>query len=439
MNTLHAMKTLRAKLTALLVGAIVLVVLLATGITFLLLKPPRFEMAEDATAIQLGMIADLMASQPANPGIAGAEFVGVKEAPAGGPVAEGPTHGLNAALRGRPEYVVVSDPPGAPWPVISARLGDGRWLLMPMSMTPPPDNRGWALAGWMLIFALGTTAVMVFAVRRLTEPLALLERTVAAIGPDGELEPLPEEGPTEVRAAARAVNLLSSRLKTAMESRIRLVAAAGHDLRTPMTRMRLRAEFLDDGERDTWIADLDELDRIADSAIRLVREEVEGSSRMPVRLDRLVEDVTDELAEIGMKATLASSAPVTVLGRPLSLKRAIRNLAINAATHGREATVRVADADGQAIVLIEDRGPGIPEQLMARVFEPFFRIDPARSAPIPGAGLGLAIAHEIIVNNGGTLALRNLAAGGLEQRLSFPLVAEPTEASQPDARSAGAG
>jgi signal transduction histidine kinase len=276
----------------------------------------------------------------------------------------------------------------------------------------------------MLIFALGTTVVMVVAVRRLTEPLALLERTVAAIGPDGELAPLPEQGPKEVRAAARAVNLLSSRLKTAMESRIRLVAAAGHDLRTPMTRMRLRADFLDDHERDTWIADLDELDRIADSAIRLVREEVEDSSRTPIRLDHLVRDVTDEISEIGMKAALASHSPVTVLCRPLSLKRAIRNLVINAATHGREATVRVASEGGRAVVVIEDRGPGIPEELLARVFEPFFRVEAARGAPIPGAGLGLAIAHEIVSRNGGSLTLRNRAEGGLEQWVTFPIAAE---------------
>jgi signal transduction histidine kinase len=420
------MNTLRAKLTALLVAAILLVVLLATGLTFLLVSPPRFEAAEDATANQLALIVDLIANRPEATAVASGDFIGVKAAAAGGRVAEGPTRGLNAALKrkGRSEQVIVSDPPGARWPVISARLGDGRWLLMPMSMAPPPDNRGWALAGWMLIFALGTTVVMVVAVRRLTEPLALLERTVAAIGPDGELAPLPEQGPKEVRAAARAVNLLSSRLKTAMESRIRLVAAAGHDLRTPMTRMRLRAEFLDDHERDTWIADLDELDRIADSAIRLVREEVEDSSRTPIRLDQLVRDVTDEIGEIGMKAALASHSPVTVLCRPLSLKRAIRNLVINAATHGREATVRVATEGDRAVVVIVDRGPGIPEELLARVFEPFFRVEAARGAPIPGAGLGLAIAHEIVSRNGGSLSLRNRAEGGLEQWVTFPIAAD---------------
>lgn len=429
MNTLR-MNTLRANLTALLVAAMLLVLLLATGLSFLLLSPPRFEAAEDAIAGQVVFMMNLIARDPnatGNPG----DFIEIAPNPAGGPIAEGPSAGMKAAFQrmGRSDDIVVSQPPGMRWPVISARLPDTRWLHVPMSIVQPPDGRGWALAGYALIIALGTTMVMVCAVRRLTAPLALLESTVAAIGPDGELEPLPEEGPTEVRAAARAINLLSSRLKSAMESRIRLVAAAGHDLRTPMTRMRLRAEFLDDTERSTWIADLDELDRIADSAIRLVREEVEESSRTAVQLDRLVKEVTDELDEIGMKAELTSSAAVTVLGRPLSLKRAIRNLVINAATYGREASVRIADSNGKAVVLIEDRGPGIPEELLTRVFEPFFRIDPARSAPLPGAGLGLAIAREIITRNGGSVSLRNRPGGGLEQRVTLPIAAADTLSS----------
>lgn len=413
------MNTLRAKLTALLVGAILLVVLLATGVSWLLLSPPRFERAEDATAMQFSLLIDLV--QSGKPPL-DSPFAGLHEAQAGGRVMEWPSAGVNAALerRGRVERVTVSDPPGAPWPVLSARLNDGRWLLMPMSIGPPPGGNQWALVGWVLIIALGTTLVMVIAVRRFTEPLALLERAVAAIGPDGELAPLPEEGPTEVRAAARAVNLLSTRLKSAMESRMRLVAAAGHDLRTPMTRMRLRVEFLDDDERDTWIHDLDELDRIADSAIRLVREEVAGTEGESLRLDLLVREVATELSEMGLNVAIESTDAVSIRARPLSLKRAIRNLAINAATHGREAKIRVHRDGGRATIVIEDRGPGIPEELLPRVFEPFFRIEPARNAPIPGAGLGLAIAHEIIMRNGGTLVLRNLFGhAGLQQRVEF--------------------
>lgn len=419
------MNTLRAKITALLVGAVLLVVLLATGVSFLLLSPPSFEATDDALAAQWVMLADLVAGAGAGAAVPLADVgnLGVRADEPDGEIMDMPTEGINAALarRGRPERIVAHHVDGAFSPVIAGRLPDGRWLVMPVIMPHEPSNGGWLLARWALILALGVTLVIVVAVRRLTEPLALLERTVATLGPDGELQPLDEEGPTEVRAAARAINRLSSRLKQAMESRIRLVAAAGHDLRTPMTRMRLRAEFLNDEERPNWIADLDELDRIADSAIRLVREEVDGSSKSCLQLDQLVKEVVGELREIGMDVTLTRADPAWVLARPLALRRAIRNLAINAATHGVKAELRVETFEDAVNLFIEDDGPGIPEQLIARVFEPFFRVDPARGAPIPGAGLGLAIAYEIISSNDGVLELKNRPQGGLSQRVTFPM------------------
>ncbi len=254
----------------------------------------------------------------------------------------------------------------------------------------------------------------------MTKPLALVEKAVANVGPDGGLPYLPETGPAEVKATARAINLLSTRLKNAMESRMRLVAAAGHDLRTPLTRMRLRAEFLDGEERGKWLADLDELDRIADSAIRLVREEVEDSPAEDVPLDTLVEEVAAELEEMRLDAVVASIEPAMARVRPLALKRALRNLMINAATHGGGASVSVRADRSVARILIEDHGPGIPEGLLQRVFEPFFRVDPARRTTHPGAGLGLAIAKEIIDRNRGQLRLANRPEGGLKQEIRFP-------------------
>lgn len=420
------MNTLRAKITALLVGAVLLVVLLATGVSFLLLSPPSFEATDEALAAQWVMLADLVAGAGAAAPLAGSGYLGVRTEEPVGDIMGMPTDGINAALArlGRPERIVVHDVNAALVPVIAGRLPDGRWLTLPVIMPHEPSNAGWLLALWALFLAFGVTVVIVIAVRRLTEPLALLERTVATLGPDGELQPLDEAGPTEVRAAARAINRLSSRLKQAMESRIRLVAAAGHDLRTPMTRMRLRAEFLNEDERANWIADLDELDRIADSAIRLVREEVDASPKSRLRLDQLVTDVVGELREIGMDMTLLHAEPAFVKARPLALRRAIRNLAINAATHGVKAELRVEASQGHACIIIADKGPGIPEPLIGRVFEPFFRVDPARGAPIPGAGLGLAIAHEIISANEGTLQLENGPQGGLIQRVTFPLVTD---------------
>lgn len=473
------LKSLRARLTLLMVGAVMLVVALASALSFQLLAPPRFEKAEEAIAVQLALLADLAGRLP--PGqtpatVAGFGFrsqpvadgpapppppgwrglldrlLGTSAAPPGPPPpppkppvdarppaagAAGetgdnpPSRGINAALErlGRPERVIVGGFGGPDGPVISLKLAEGRWLVVPMATLSPFEDRTTAFLAWIGFITLGAALIAVLMVRRLVAPLALIERSVAAVGPDGEFAPLPEDGPAEVRAAARAVNRLSARLRSAMESRMRLVAAAGHDLRTPMTRLRLRAEFLDGEEREGWIADLDELDRIADSAIRLVREEVEHSVREALPLDELVREVTEDLARLGLQAGMAGCEPAQVLARPLALKRAVRNLVINAATHGHGALVQVRCEGELAVVSIEDRGPGIPEALIARAFEPFFRIDPARGQPVPGAGLGLAIAREIVAGNGGTLSLHNLPGGGLLQRMAFPRVAAPETGS----------
>ncbi|RUU94394.1 two-component sensor histidine kinase, partial [Mesorhizobium sp. M6A.T.Cr.TU.017.01.1.1] len=153
------------------------------------------------------------------------------------------------------------------------------------------------------------------------------------------------------------------RLRTAMERRMRLVAAAGHDLRTPMTRMRLRAEFLDD-ERDKWLHDLDELDRIADSAIRLVREEVNQDAVEPVDLAKTVRDIEAEMVSLGHAVSIGHLDKVCVRAGALGLRRALRNLIVNAATHGKACRIDLAAADNRAVLTISDHGPGIPTELL---------------------------------------------------------------------------
>jgi signal transduction histidine kinase len=231
---------------------------------------------------------------------------------------------------------------------------------------------------------------------------------------------LPETGPAELRATARALNTMTARLKNAAESRMRLVAAAGHDLRTPMTRMRLRAEFLDEEERSMWLSDLEELDRIADSAIQLVREETQRETSQLLRVDEIIAEICKDLASMKASVTIMKMESVTVLSAPLALTRAIRNLVINAATHGGGAFVTVGLENSTASITIDDEGPGIPDQSMSRVFEPFFRVDPARRKSGPGAGLGLAIAKEIVERHGGKLTLQNRSPKGLRQTIIFP-------------------
>jgi signal transduction histidine kinase len=426
------MNTLRARITTLLVASVLSVVILATGLSLFLLEPPRLHKAIDATAAQIALSIslakagsgqrDLIASPTsASPD---SEVIGMQRAPASGTFLEAATRDLRDELRKRgfSADLAVTELSALSWPVASLDLGHGRWLVVPIAIPPPPENASLILGGWMLLVATGTTLAAIAAAYSMTRPLALVEKALAGLTLDGELPHLQERGPAEVKSTARAINLLSARLKIAMESRMRLVAAAGHDLRTPLTRLRLRAEFLDEEERRQWLTDLNELDHIADSAIRLVREEVDESALEEVRLDVLTEEIVVELKEMKLKAAVMSAEVVSVRARPLSLKRAFRNLMINAATHGGGTIVSVRKCRHAVLLLIEDDGPGIPEDLLQRAYEPFFRIDPARRASVPGAGLGLAIAREIIARSKGELKITNRPEGGLRQEVSFPVV-----------------
>lgn len=422
------MNTLRARIILLLAVSIIAVVGIASFVALLLLREPSPTRTIDPFARQVRLIADLVENGIGpvdNPGRT-ADFE-LHPGPAPGEQNPRIVEFLQEAMRktGPVLPVVVSRQSPDMSPTLSVQIDPRRWLWLPMSDLPLPQGLPTAFAGWMLLLVLGATGIAAVAADRVIRPLALLEGTIARIGPDGTLPELPETGSAEMKTTARTLNRLSARLRAAMESRMRLVAAAGHDLRTPMTRMRLRAEFLPEEERDAWLKDLDELDRIADSAIRLVREEVEGGDAEPMRLDRLVETVSTELAEQGLPVTLLRAEPASVKAGPLALKRALRNLVINAATHGKGAEVTLdaarGEGEGEARITITDRGPGIPPELLARVFEPFFRVDPARRQTVPGAGLGLAIAKEIVDRTGGRIAIANRPDGGLVQTVTLPL------------------
>jgi signal transduction histidine kinase len=335
------------------------------------------------------------------------------------------TNLLQSQLRsaGSDLEVVVTQPSGIAHPFVSIKLKSG-WLALPVPERRRPEFL-FALAGWFLLVAIGTIGVALWFAHRITRHLAVLERVAATIDAEGVVPRLPETGPAELRATARALNTMTARLKNAAESRMRLVAAAGHDLRTPMTRMRLRAEFLDEEERALWLSDLEELDRIADSAIQLVREETQREKSQVLRVDQVITEICRDLASMKASVTIMKMEAVTISSAPLALTRAIRNLVINAATHGGGAFVTVGLEDSTALITIDDEGPGIPDQSMSRVFEPFFRVDPARRKSGPGAGLGLAIAKEIVERHGGKLTLQNRSPKGLRQEIFFPACFAP--------------
>jgi len=315
--------------------------------------------------------------------------------------------------------IVVTQPAESTHPIASVKFKSG-WLAIPVKDRHSQGGIMVAVAGWILLVVIGTVAVALWFAYRITRHLSALERVAASIDADGVMPRLPETGPAELKATARALNTMTERLKNAAESRMRLVAAAGHDLRTPMTRMRLRAEFLDEEDRAMWLNDLEELDRIADSAIQLVREETHREKSQLLRVDQVITEICQDLASMKASVTVMKMEAVTISSAPLALTRAVRNLVINAATHGGGAFVTVGLESSTASITIDDEGPGIPEQSMLRVFEPFFRVDAARRKSGPGAGLGLAIAKEIVERHGGKLTLQNRSPKGLRQEICFP-------------------
>lgn len=421
------MNSLRNRIAALLILAIVTVVGLATFAASRALQPPPLEATMEPIARQIQVHISMVERNRAD---AIASGVRLQSAPEAGMENEGLSRFLTRSLEkiGEPRTAIVSESANNLALTASIGLGNNTWLIVEIPNHRPPQSGWMVLAEWIVLIVIGSTMVSVFAASKITKPLRLIESAVGRVGSDGILPYIPETGSGELRATAQALNRLSARLKSAMESRMRLVAAAGHDLRTPMTRMRLRAEFVaDDEERQKWLADLEELNSIADSAIRLVREEASPGGREIVRLDRLVGEVADELRQLGYQVTLSTAMPQSIAAGPIALKRGLQNLIINAATHGKGATVEVAGENDKAVVTIADEGPGIPEELLGQVFEPFFRVDAARRKTLPGAGLGLAIANEIVERFGGTITIANRKPSGLLQIVKFPRAAAALE------------
>ncbi|MDP3339228.1 ATP-binding protein [Frigidibacter sp.] len=415
------MTSLRARIAILLIVAICSVVGLATLAASRALQRPAPEATMEPLARHLHLLADVAVADPVAAQAAGLR---IEDTPATGTGNDRLTRSLSGISKqmghDMPIYVTNTGD-GLPL-TVSLGLGDTGWLIAEIPNLTPPRSAWLIFFIWMSMIVLGSVVVALHAARRLTIPLELLESAAERIGTDGILSEVPETGTVEVRATARALNRLSQQLGTAVESRMRLVAAAGHDLRTPMTRMRLRAEFIeDDEERGKWLSDIEELDQIADSAIRLVREEVSRDGADVLRLDVMVEEIAEELGEFGHPVRCGDLAPLSVRAGPLALRRALRNVMINAATHGGGADITLSKDKGQAVVTIRDTGPGIPEAVIGQVFEPFFRVDLGRRKTLPGAGLGLAIACEIVERYGGTLTLRNAEPHGLIQQLVLPI------------------
>jgi signal transduction histidine kinase len=310
---------------------------------------------------------------------------------------------------------------------IGMRMPDGDWLNLSVSVEP---LRPWHSPTFLAAFLLMTVAaagLTLWAVRRLTAPVRTLAAAAEALGRDVNAPPLPEGGPTEVATAAVAFNTMAARIRRFVQDRTELLTAIGHDLRTPITRMKLRAEFVEDDDlRGKMLADLEELEAMVAATLAFGRDARTTEPVSSLDLTELLRTVLDETGDTRPDAAskLAYEGPphLTVQARPLALKRALANLVFNAINYGGSARVRLIPlTDGVVTVEVEDDGPGIPPGELERVFEPFHRGEPSRSRETGGVGLGLPIARNILRAHGGDVVLANRPTGGIKATVTLPV------------------
>ena len=266
----------------------------------------------------------------------------------------------------------------------------------------------------VLVIALFVTA------RSITRPLSALARAADSIGRDARPEKLPEAGARELRDAARAFNTMQDRLNRYLDSRARVLAAMSHDLKTPLTRLRLQAETLGDAALQARIVkELTEMELMVREALSLFRGLDDGEPAVPVEVNELVESVRQAFAEMGAAVSVSGRALAPFTGKAQALKRCLTNLISNAVNFGTRADVRLED-NGELVIRVRDAGPGVPPGELEQVFEPFYRLEHSRNRDSGGTGLGLTIARDIAQAHGGTLILANLPEGGLEAVLRLP-------------------
>ncbi len=326
-----------------------------------------------------------------------------------------------------PSLIAAERP--APFLVIQAETEPGQWLYLSSTLPDPYFLEQLEFFTWQRLtpqlLALGLAVLLtLIGVRAITRPLAGLSQAAARVGRRVAPKPLRVSGTHEVRQAIEAFNDMQERIRRYIGDRERLFASISHDLRTPITRLRLRSELLDDtAVQDEFHEDLDELDMMVKTALQIVKDTDIHENRAPLRIDLVLQKMVRDARMGGHKIELQSEA-LTVFGKPLALKRAIGNLLDNAMFYGEgEKPVEVSmgnDEAGQVQVTVRDHGPGVPETALARLGQPYTRLDHGAAMRKEGLGLGLSIVREIVADHGGTVRFRNHSEGGFEVSLSLP-------------------
>ncbi len=323
-------------------------------------------------------------------------------------------------------HALVLDPDRTPILVVQIQTEDSGWLYMATVVPTPTGTLDTETLSAERLLFLGLTVILIslaafLLVRSFLRPLAMISRAADELGKGNDHPPIAESGSYEVARAARSFNAMRHRIERYINDRNRFFSAISHDLRTPITRLRLRAELLDDETlREKFCQDLEDLSDLAQGALQSINDTTLREESTKIDICQLLRRLAETAELEGEPVAVNGSCRRMFIGKPLALKRALGNLLDNALFYGKKAEINVQDDERQLRITIRDYGPGIPEAARQRVFEPYVRLESSRNRNTGGAGLGLSIARSIIRGHGGNVLLSNHPEGGLLVTVLLP-------------------
>lgn len=301
----------------------------------------------------------------------------------------------------------------------SIQLADGMWLNLSSPRSPPPPLLSPESLKWYVLFSMLIVAASVWAVRQLTAPYRQLETAVTQIGHDLRVAPIDETGSTPARSLIRAINTMQQRLKNYVSDYEYLAVALAHDLRTPLTRIRLRCELINEETGAKIVSDVHDIEEIVNSVLEFARSGAAAGGAETVDLLALAQGTAEDFPDVAV-AEQDDGVPLFVSSDATGLKRCLFNLIQNARRYGDQVRIILREEDDEAVIEIEDNGPGIPPSELPQVLRPFYRGEASRNRASGGIGLGLAITNRIVQSLGGQLQLENRAEGGLRATIRLP-------------------
>ena len=432
MKGLLNLRGISGQIAALVVVSIAALHLIITA-SFLLHRPDQPEPSSDRGPGQLVTAVQLLGATPAlerprlSANIArafpqlGIEILPAGQMPSAGDPAGFNPHGLQRRLGHDYRIFQIADGAKRKLGIV---LPDGTMIsanVLPDRPRPPFLGSPWMMT--LLFAVISVTLLGLWAARALTAPLSSFAKAAESFSLNGGAAPLPERGPEEIRSVARALNRMRERITGLIDDRTKMLAAISHDLRTPITRMRLRSEFIEDeAHRSRMLGDLDQMRAMLESVLSFLRNGRRLEAMTLADIASTLQLITDQFGDMGRKVAYDGPAHAMATVRPDDLQRAVTNLVENAVRFGAEAVIRLRGSADQLTIDVEDDGPGISDALKQNMLEPFVRGDEARNMDeAAGFGLGLSITNAIATAHGGTLSLHDRPPHGLVARIQLPV------------------